>query len=125
MKKIFALRTSGNGLIAIVSGIVSSLVAEKWGPTAPFKCSFLLLFMAFFQIQFRWEEATIHSTSLHSGFKESLQLLKDHKVLMTGMIQAFFESAMYTFVFMWSPALKNSTPLNVLFGWVFSAFMVG
>jgi hypothetical protein len=43
---------------------------------------------------------------------------------MTGFMQSFFESAMFTFVFMWSPALTETTPFNVLFGWVFSAFMV-
>jgi hypothetical protein len=118
------LRTSANGLVAILSGIISSIVAEKWGPTAPFKCSFVLLVIACFQIQIRWEEITGHSKSLRFGLYESLLLLKDQNILMTGMIQAFFESSMYTFVFMWSPTLTNSTPFKVLFGWVFSAFMV-
>jgi MFS transporter, MFS domain-containing protein family, molybdate-anion transporter len=60
-----------------------------------------------------------------ASIKESFRIvLKDKKVSMTGFMQSFFESGMFTFVFMWTPALMNTTPFNVLFGWVFSAFMV-
>ncbi len=60
-----------------------------------------------------------------ASIKESFRIvLKDKRVSMTGFMQSFFESGMFTFVFMWTPALMETTPFNVLFGWVFSAFMV-
>jgi hypothetical protein len=99
-------------------------LAEKWGPTAPFKLALVLLVSGGLIIFKTWEENYGHSESLQFGLKESFRLLRERKVLMTGIVQAFYESSLYIFVFMWSPSLRNSTPFNVLFGWVFSSFMV-
>jgi hypothetical protein len=101
-------------------------VAEQWGPTAPFKCSFLLLVIGGVVVQSTWtENYGDQRGDWGSGMKESFKIVwSERKVSMTGFMQSFFESAMFTFVFMWTPALSDTTPFKVLFGWVFSAFMV-
>jgi hypothetical protein len=101
-------------------------VAENFGPTAPFKCSFILLVIGAVQVQFTWSENYgDQRIQLGSGIKESFrELSSDARIVMVGLMQSFFESGMYIFVFMWTPALKMTTPFNVLLGWVFAAFMV-
>jgi hypothetical protein len=53
------------------------------------------------------------------------------RLLLCGLIQSCFESSMYIFVFMWSPALSKpitelnlATPSVLYHGWVFASFMV-
>jgi hypothetical protein len=77
-------------------------------------------------IQFKWRENYgDQSSAISSGMKDGFKVvLTDKNVAMIGFMQSFFESAMYTFVFMWTPALTNTTPFKALLGWVFSAFMV-
>lgn len=48
------------------------------------------------------------------------------------MVQSLFEGAMYTFVFMWTPALKKAAEettgednVELPFGLIFSCYMVG
>ena len=42
------------------------------------------------------------------------------------MIQSLYEASMYTFVFMWTPTLKNSWPsFQLPYGLIFSIYMVG
>jgi hypothetical protein len=43
------------------------------------------------------------------------------------VIQSFFEGAMYIFVFMWTPALKATSPWSnhlISHGWIFATFMI-
>lgn len=49
------------------------------------------------------------------------------KVLLLGSIQALFEGAMYTFVFVWTPALQENTEhkgILLPLGLIFSTFMM-
>jgi hypothetical protein len=55
------------------------------------------------------------------SIKEAVgEIQKDFPVFAVGSMQCFFESAMYTFVFMWSPALeKLKAPTHGLpFGYI-------
>mmetsp|Transcript_19880 Transcript_19880/g.24273 ORF Transcript_19880/g.24273 Transcript_19880/m.24273 type:complete len:201 (-) Transcript_19880:1412-2014(-) len=66
------------------------------------------------------------STSTVSNFAAALrQTFSDSRILCVGITQACFEGAMYSFVFMWTPAVSsrdlNSTPP---FGLIFSTFML-
>ena len=44
------------------------------------------------------------------------------------MTQSLFEASMYTFVFMWTPALEkavgNDAAIKLPYGWIFASFMV-
>jgi len=51
----------------------------------------------------------------------------DIKILSIGLIQSLFEGAMYSFVFIWTPALQRGTSGShgdLPFGWIFASFMV-
>lgn len=46
-----------------------------------------------------------------SNFRAAWQIMmSNEKVLLLGIIQSCFESAMYIFVFMWTPALEATLP---------------
>ena len=47
----------------------------------------------------------------------------DPKIAMLGAMQALFEGAMYTFVFLWTPALSPKGE-DIPHGMIFSCFMV-
>jgi hypothetical protein len=53
-------------------------------------------------------------------------LMTDRKVLLCGAIQSLFEGSMYSFVFMWTPAIRAQTPEGVTppYGAIFGSFMV-
>ena len=124
----FATMTFGNGVVAIVSGIVASAAAGTMGYVAPFDISLICLIAGTFIIQTTWKEnyGDKHSApalNLKAGF-ETLQ--NNPKVALLGLIQSSFESCMYLFVFMWTPILEVSTPKGekLPHGLVFASFMV-
>jgi hypothetical protein len=49
-------------------------------------------------------------------------LSADRKIAILGIMQAFFESSMYVFVFLWTPALSPHGE-RIPHGFVFSCFM--
>lgn len=65
-----------------------------------------------------------------SGIREGIKMVKnDPKIFLTGLIQAAFEGAMYTFVINWPPSLSSSVTsffgpnAATPYGSVFSCFM--
>ena len=143
MSSTFANAGFGNGAVAIVAGLVASFLAEKVGFVAPFDASLLLLLGGGFIIQTRWREnygnsdAVSRASSGWDNFGKAWTLLMtSEKVLLLGVIQSAFESAMYIFVFMWTPALESALRAGLLssgvggaapalpHGVVFAGFMV-
>jgi len=59
--------------------------------------------------------------SLKAG---TLTVFRDKKVLLVGSIAAFFEAAMYSFVFEWTPAVKASPEDRPPYGEIFSIMML-
>jgi len=53
-------------------------------------------------------------------------MVGDIKIMMLGLIQSMFEGAMFTFVFMWTPALSRGAVNSVELphGWIFASFMM-
>lgn len=52
-------------------------------------------------------------------------VLKEEPVLLLGLIQALFEGAMYTFVFLWTPTLEAAAaPQPIPHGLIFAIFMM-
>jgi MFS transporter, MFS domain-containing protein family, molybdate-anion transporter len=127
MKSTFSLMTFGSGLVAIIAGLVSTFLASNFGYVAPFDGSLLLLISGGVFVYLNWKENYGDSNALSSGFdnfsKSWRLLIASEKVLLLGVIQSCFESAMYIFVFMWTPALEQGG--NVIpHGLVFACFMV-
>lgn len=131
----FSLATFGNGVVAILSGLSASFVADRFGFVAPFMVSLVLLIVGMFVIIFSWSENYGDSSVDVSGtFVNAWNSMKqDAKIPILGMIQSLFEASMYTFVFMWTPALQTAVSLanpdsteinNLPFGLIFACFMV-
>ena len=47
----------------------------------------------------------------------------DEKIALLGAIQSLFEGSMYTFVFLWTPALSPNDQM-IPFGFIFATFML-
>lgn len=64
--------------------------------------------------------------SLDSLSRALKMIIADQRILLCGLVQSLFEGSMYSFVFMWTPALKASVVgTEVLpFGVIFATFMV-
>jgi hypothetical protein len=56
LSRTFSLAVLGNGLVAIISGVVAYGVKEQFGMVAPFDASLILLIIGSFIIAFTWEE---------------------------------------------------------------------
>lgn len=119
----------GNGLMAIVSGLVGHSLVETASlpPVAPFDAAFLVLVVAAFIIITTWTEnfgeAGAH-TPATEGFQRAAKLIiSEPKIALLGAMQALFEGSMYTFVFLWTPALSPNGE-HIPHGMIFACFMV-
>ena len=86
------------------------------GYCAPFDVAICVLLAGAYVIQTKWSEnfgevsATASTDSKFKGVKDGMQtVLNSRKIWMCGAISSFFEGSMYTFVFMWTPALMGSS----------------
>lgn len=105
----FSYATFGNGLVAVIAGLIANTAAESYGFVAPFVVAIMPLSVVAILVATTWNEnygnqQLSYLASLSKGF----DLVKsDPKIAALGMAQSCFEGAMYTFVFMWTPALKS------------------
>ena len=121
----------GNGLAAIVAGVVASLLVDGLGLglTAPFDLAILCFSAGGALVAFRWDEnfgaaRRAEAGSLTAQLKVALGVVRrDRRVLLLGGCQALFEATMYTFVFLWTPALSPRGE-SVPHGFVFATFML-
>jgi MFS family permease len=143
----FSYATFGNGLVAVIAGLIANFVADKFGFVAPFVVAMIPLSIVAFLVFFTWNEnyggtgdagTSQDSTTAFTSLVKGFELIKnDSRIAALGLAQSSFEGAMYTFVFMWTPALKsteetaaelagktleNSTSDNL--GLIFACFMV-
>jgi len=133
----FSLASVGNGLIAILAGVVAQVAADRLGDIGPFQAAIALTGLALTLIV-RWPEnyggeaGTAAAAegggqvNLLGQFRDAWACLRgDPRVTYLGLSQAFFEGGMYTFVFMWVPTMLKLVPDgNLPTGLVFSSFMV-
>eukprot|EP00775_Hariotina_reticulata_P009733 gene9733-9891_t len=124
----------GNGLMAIAAGLVGNVLVEDLGlgPVAPFDAAIVVLVLGGIAIQLTWEENYGDKGStrpLAAQFKQALQIIRqDLRVALLGASQALFEASMYTFVFLWTPALSpagEKLPHGFIFATFMTASMVG
>ena len=135
----------GNGLVAIVAGLLAQTLvgALKLGPVAPFDAAAAVLAVGGVVIASTWTEnfgerapspaatpgggAAPPPSPLASLVAQlragAAAIAADRKVALLGAEQALFEGAMYTFVFLWTPALAPNGEA-VPHGFVFALFMV-
>ena len=105
----FSRSTFGNGLAAVVAGLIANTFAEAYGYVAPFMVALVPLLLTALIVFFSWDENFGNQDqNTMSSFTKAFDLLRnDPKICTLAFAQSCFEGAMYTFVFMWTPALKS------------------
>lgn len=129
------MATFGNGVVAILAGLLASFVAS-YSFVGPFMVAMVFLLLATGIIGASWTENYGDSSiDVVNTFYNGWQALRsDVKILLLGSIQSLFEGSMYVFVFMWTPALTephddakpelNDEDSGFLYGLIFACFMV-
>lgn len=82
----------------------------------------LLIFLAPFQMLFLFLKLVLN-LFLYPFFLYVLiiSVIIDKKIVILGLVQSLFEASMYTFVFMWTPALTEGDDKSFLpFGLIFA-----
>ncbi|EEF43428.1 molybdate-anion transporter [Ricinus communis] len=119
----------GNGLVAIMAGLFGNLLVDNLGlgPVAPFDAAACFLAIGMAIILSSWTENygdTSESKDLLSQFKgAAVAIASDEKIALLGAIQSLFEGSMYTFVFLWTPALSPNGE-DIPHGFIFATFML-
>mmetsp|Transcript_5911 Transcript_5911/g.10486 ORF Transcript_5911/g.10486 Transcript_5911/m.10486 type:complete len:438 (-) Transcript_5911:679-1992(-) len=126
LSETFAKAQFGNGIVAIVSGQVAGVAANSFGKVAPFDLSLLVLIVTGVIVALTWtENYGDENQSVSGGFSHAWRnMLADKRILLVGCTQSAFEGSMYTFVFMWTPALQGASATEIPHGMIFSSFMV-
>ncbi|CAN7099240.1 unnamed protein product [Brassica rapa subsp. narinosa] len=120
----------GNGLVAILSGLFGNLLVDifSFGPVAPFDAASCFLAIGMVIILTTWSENfgdPSDSKDLMTQFKVAAIAIASgrFKIALLGAIQSLFEASMYTFVFLWTPALSPNNE-EIPHGFVFATFML-
>jgi predicted MFS family arabinose efflux permease len=105
----FAYATFGNGLVAVIAGLVANSAAEMYGFVAPFVVAIIPLSVVAVTVSMNWtENYGNQQLAMLSSLSKGFDLVRnDPRIAALGFGQSCFEGAMYTFVFMWTPALKS------------------
>eukprot|EP01038_Epipyxis_sp_PR26KG_P011573 gene11573-15496_t len=106
----FSYATFGNGLAAVIAGLIANSAASHFGFVAPFVVAMIPLTIVAIFVSLTWQENYGNQqlnmlASLSKGFD---LVRKDSRIAALGLGQSCYEGAMYTFVFMWTPALKSN-----------------
>ena len=124
----FSTMITLNGLIAIASGFLAQWSVDLFDhPVAPFGLSIIFLAVGMILILNFWTENYGEQTGdVVRKMRESISIIaKDKKILLVGVQQALFEGAMYTFVFIWTPALEAIEGSDLIpHGIIFACFMI-
>mmetsp|Transcript_6149 Transcript_6149/g.6343 ORF Transcript_6149/g.6343 Transcript_6149/m.6343 type:complete len:466 (-) Transcript_6149:386-1783(-) len=105
----FSYATFGNGLGAVIAGLVANRAADAYGYVAPFVVAILPLTIVASVVSLKWtENYGNQAMSFQASLTKAVNLIRfDSRIAALGFAQSSFEGAMYTFVFMWTPALKS------------------
>ncbi len=118
-------------------GAGDNAVVYKGGYLNPFDMAIVVLVIATILTSATWEEnygdtkvedsASVDKTNKkwYDAFTSAFYTTMNNKeILYTGLICSLFEGSMYIFVFMWTPAMKAVTDVDLPFGLIFATFMV-
>lgn len=126
----FSKAQFGNAVVAIVAGQVAGFVAGRFGKVAPFDTAAIFLGITGAIVLATWSENFgDQRQSVTSGMRSAWEMMfADEKILLVGITQSAFESAMYLMVFCWTPALQTASGRmglgEIPHGMIFSSFMV-
>lgn len=139
--KTFSFAIFGNGLIAVIAGLVANIMAHSSiGYVAPFLLAIIPLIAVAVIVSTTWSENYgdgQKDLNMFSSLNKGFDFIRtDSRIAALALAQSCFEGAMYTFVFMWTPALKSEQEYradeaglvdpestNEYLGLIFSVFM--
>jgi len=130
LSNTFSAATFGNGLVAIFAGLIATVAADytPFHYVGPFLVALIPLGLSSLIVATTWNENYGNSSiEILATFTNAFQAFReDIRVPIIGMVQSLFEGSMYTFVFMWTPALSAGQPdsLELPYGLIFASFMV-
>ncbi|ORX49943.1 DUF791-domain-containing protein [Piromyces finnis] len=112
-----------NGLTAIISGLIGNVVVSYFSYAAPYGVAVIFFAISALYIQFNWGENYGNTETKVKKKKRNFTILS------VGLIQSFFEAAMYIFVFLYCPVLEDAHKLGghkdeLPFGLIFAGFMI-
>ena len=114
-----------NGALAVGAGVLANIVSEwlTFGPVAPFIVAIPCLVIAGIVVATQWEEnyaktPVKFAPACASGLRA---IATSPRIFLLGILQSCFESAMYIFIFLWTPVLA---PAHPSFGMVYLIFVV-
>ncbi|XP_052187373.1 uncharacterized protein LOC127798097 [Diospyros lotus] len=119
----------GNGLVAILAGLFGNMLVDSMnlGPVAPFDAAACFLAIGMAIILSSWTENygdPSDNKDLLTQFRgAAVAIASDEKIALLGAIQSLFEGSMYTFVFLWTPALSPNEE-EIPHGFIFATFML-
>ena len=109
IEQTFSKATQGNGLAAVVAGLLAQVAADAAGEIGPFQAAIALTVLAAVLVALFFDEnygdQRAQDQSLSQSFSQGLQTLKSPPVMLVAMGGTFYEGATYTFVFMWVPVM--------------------
>ena len=138
----------GNGIMAVIAGLLADFFARwlKFGPVSPFLIAVPVLITVSILVLLMWNENKQNeSTEGTSNFNEIKNMFKDGvksltpDIFIVGISESLYESAIFVFVFIWTPAIggnvKNPVKANAItkqglyisdipLGVTFASFMV-
>eukprot|EP00945_MAST-04E_sp_MAST-4E-sp1_P004985 g4985.t1 len=126
LSQTFAYGQMGNGIVAIIAGFTADISVSYMGNIGPFRTAVLVTTIVLGYVMVTWNENVGNSVpSTFSNFSAAWKTIwGDYRILLVGFTQAFFEGAMYTFVFNWVPAMYHVWGSGIKLGSIFSSFMV-
>ena len=125
----------GSSVAAIVAGVLADVFARwlSFGPVSPFIVACPILLVAGASIAASWEEncgekQTISLKEFRKAALEGLKtIVQNVRIFLIGTVQSLFESVVFVFVFLWTPALDvyHDLPLGIAFASFMTCFLVG
>lgn len=120
----------GSSVVAVVAGFMAD-VAARWlslGPVAPFVLAVPVFIASIVCLSVFWnenfsEKKEVSQKTLRKSCSEGLKtILQDFDLFLVGAIQSLFETVLFVFVFIWTPALNVFHDISL--GVAFASFMV-
>lgn len=125
----------GSSILAVVGGVFADVVA-RWlmlGPVSPFLLAIPTFLVAPVLILILWKEnfgptEVISRKKIQVSCSEGLRtIVQNVDIFLIGTIQSLFESALFVFVFIWTPALDifHNIPLGIAFASFMVCYLIG
>lgn len=105
------LASTGNGIVAVVAGVLAQLAADAFGDIGPFRLAIALTVLCLAFVVAWPENYGAQDTKEDTTFALAMKDIQTKRpVLLLGAIQALYEGAMFTFVFCWVPTILKVAP---------------